>query len=40
MVGKHLHMKKGNYEIPIPVHGSKDIPPGTLNKILKLAGLK
>jgi len=26
--------------IPVAFHGSKDIPPGTLNKILKAAGLK
>lgn len=27
-------------KIPVPVHGSKDIKPGTLNNILKKAGLK
>jgi predicted RNA binding protein YcfA (HicA-like mRNA interferase family) len=24
----------------IPIHGSKDLKPGTLNSILKIAGLK
>jgi len=37
--GKHIHMQKGNVEFPIPVH-SKEIPNGTLNSILKKAGLK
>lgn len=39
VVGKHLHMRKGNYEFPIPVH-NKEIPKKTLNSILKMAGLK
>ncbi|KAA0991587.1 type II toxin-antitoxin system HicA family toxin [Dyadobacter aurulentus] len=26
--------------IPVACHGSKDIPIGTLNKILKMSGLK
>ncbi len=37
--GRHAHVRKGNYEIPIPIH-NKEIPNGTLNNILKLAGLK
>ncbi|MEQ3501096.1 type II toxin-antitoxin system HicA family toxin [Tenacibaculum sp. SSH1-16] len=27
-------------QIPIPRHGSKEVAPGTLNSILKKAGLK
>jgi predicted RNA binding protein YcfA (HicA-like mRNA interferase family) len=30
--------KKG--KVTVPNHGSKDIPPGTLNAIMKQAGLK
>ncbi|WP_374760222.1 type II toxin-antitoxin system HicA family toxin [Dyadobacter pollutisoli] len=29
-----------NGSLPVPFHGSKDIPIGTLRKILKLSGLK
>lgn len=32
--------KKGFPIIPVPMHGSKDLPVGTLNGILKKAGLK
>ena len=28
------------HTIPVAFHGSKDIPLGTLNKILKISGLK
>ncbi len=28
------------YSIPVPAHGSKEVPTGTANKILKQAGLK
>jgi len=34
---KH-HEKKGT--IPVPDHGAKDIPVGTLKSILKMAGLQ
>jgi len=27
-------------KITVPMHGKKDIPPGTLNSILKQAGMK
>ncbi|MEO5565004.1 MAG: type II toxin-antitoxin system HicA family toxin [Chitinophagaceae bacterium] len=40
--GSHLHLKhpiKKN-KITVPIHGSKDIATGTLNQILKDAGLK
>jgi len=40
--GSHYHVehpiKKG--KITIPRHGKREIPPGTLNSILKQAGLK
>ena len=38
--GSHYMMKKGNEIETIPVHGTKDIPTGLLNKILKRAGLQ
>ena len=38
--GSHYMMKKGGEIETIPVHGTKDIPTGLLNKILKRAGLK
>jgi len=28
------------YSIPVPAHGSKEVPTGLANKILKQAGLK
>jgi predicted RNA binding protein YcfA (HicA-like mRNA interferase family) len=36
----HHIMKKGNGTISVPVHGNRDLPTGTLYKILKEAGLK
>ena len=40
--GSHLQLKHPTKlgKITIAIHGKKDIPPGTLNKILKQAGLK
>jgi predicted RNA binding protein YcfA (HicA-like mRNA interferase family) len=40
--GSHHIFKHPEIPLSIPVafHGSKDIPPGTLNKILKAARLK
>jgi predicted RNA binding protein YcfA (HicA-like mRNA interferase family) len=40
--GSHHIMNKDGVKrpLPVPVHGNKDIPLGTLNKILKEAGLK
>ena len=37
--GSHRIYQKGNKIIPVP-KDKTDIPPGTLNTILKLAGLK
>ena len=36
----HVLRKEGNMLITVPVHGNKDIPKGTYEKILKDAGLK
>lgn len=37
----HIFKKEGIvYLITVPVHGSDDIPTGTLNRILKDGGLK
>lgn len=41
--GKHhiyIHSDKPGTQIPIGKHKSEEVPIGTLNKILKLAGLK
>ena len=40
VTGSHHIMKKQEKTLTIPVHGKKDIPKGTLNSILKEAGLK
>ena len=38
--GSHYIMTNGEKMIPVPVHGNRDLPTGTYNKILKQAGLK
>lgn len=40
--GSHVQLKHPTKsgKVTVPTHGSKDIPPGTLNSILKQAGLK
>lgn len=38
--GSHYIMVKGGQTIAVPVHGSRDMKPGMLNRILKDAGLK
>ena len=38
--GSHHIMIKAKKTLVVPVHGNKDIPKGTLNKIMKLGGLK
>ncbi len=38
--GSHHIMKKDHKTLSVPVHGNRDIPTGTLNAILKQAGLK
>jgi predicted RNA binding protein YcfA (HicA-like mRNA interferase family) len=38
--GSHHIMIKGNKTLSVPVHGNRDLPKGTLNAILKEAGLK
>lgn len=40
--GSHLQLKHPTKsgKVTLPVHKGKDIPPGTLNAILKQAGLK
>lgn len=36
----YVHDKKPGIKIPVGKHGSKEVPKGTLNSILKQAGLK
>jgi predicted RNA binding protein YcfA (HicA-like mRNA interferase family) len=38
--GSHHIMLKDGICIPVPVHGNAGLKPGTLNSILKKAGLK
>lgn len=38
--GSHHILIKGDKEVSVPVHAGKDIPTGTLHRILKLTGLK
>jgi len=38
--GSHHVLIKGNETVVVPVHRNKDIPKGTLENILKKAGLK
>jgi predicted RNA binding protein YcfA (HicA-like mRNA interferase family) len=40
ITGSHHIMKKQEKTLTIPAHRNKDIPKGTLNSILKEAGLK
>jgi len=40
IVGSHHKMVRDNTYLIVPVHGTKDIKPGTLNSILKKAGIK
>ncbi len=40
ITGSHHILRKGDELISVPVHGSKDIKPGTLNRLLKQGGLK
>ena len=37
--GSHHVLVKGDKELSIPVHG-KDVKPGLLNRVMKVAGLK
>jgi len=39
--GKHIYMRHPltGMKIPIPVHGGRDIPRGTLRKIIRLVGI-
>ena len=40
--GSHLQLKHPTKpgKVTVAIHGKKEIPPGTLNNILKQAGLK
>lgn len=38
--GSHHYVEKNGKSESIPVHGSKDLPTGLLNAILKRTGLK
>jgi predicted RNA binding protein YcfA (HicA-like mRNA interferase family) len=36
----HIMIREGNRSVPIPIHGTADLPKGLLNAILKQAGIK
>ncbi|MFC1592029.1 type II toxin-antitoxin system HicA family toxin [Thermodesulfobacteriota bacterium] len=36
----HIMIKKGRRSIPIPIHGTNDLPIGLVKDILKQAGIK
>jgi len=36
----HIMIREGCRSIPVPVHGSTDLPKGLVNAILKQAGIK
>ncbi len=36
----HIMIKQGKRPVPIPVHGSRDLPRGLVHRILKEAGIK
>jgi predicted RNA binding protein YcfA (HicA-like mRNA interferase family) len=38
--GSHYVIEKDNITVPIPVHGGKDLPNGTVKAILKVTGVK
>ncbi len=38
--GSHHILVKGSATVSVPVHGSRDGPKGTLNAILKEAGIR
>ncbi len=36
----HIMIKEGCRSIPVPIHGTTDLPKGLANAILKQAGIK
>lgn len=36
----HIMIRDGSRSIPIPIHGTADLPKGLLSAILKQAGIK
>jgi predicted RNA binding protein YcfA (HicA-like mRNA interferase family) len=36
----HIMIKEGRRSIPVPIHGSGDLPKGLISAILKQAGIK
>jgi predicted RNA binding protein YcfA (HicA-like mRNA interferase family) len=36
----HIMIREGSRSIPVPVHGSTDLPKGLVHSILKQSGLK
>ena len=36
----HIMIRDGSRSIPVPVHGSTDLPKGLVHAILKQAGIK
>jgi predicted RNA binding protein YcfA (HicA-like mRNA interferase family) len=38
--GSHFRLGKGELRVTVPVHGARDLAPGTLAAIEKLTGVK
>jgi len=38
--GSHHIIKKGTLTVSVPVHGNKDLKPGTLSNLYKTTGIK
>ena len=36
----HIMIREGSRSIPVPIHGSTDLPKGLVHAILKQAGIK
>jgi predicted RNA binding protein YcfA (HicA-like mRNA interferase family) len=36
----HIMIREGSRSVPVPIHGTTDLPKGLLNAILKQAGIK
>lgn len=37
---RHCILKKGGKTVPVPMHGSRDLPIGTLKSIERITGVK
>lgn len=40
VTGSHHLMRKGSLKVPVPVHGSRDLPTGLIKAISRQTGVK